>query len=75
MDPLMLTGAMIKDGRSRLGWTAQQLASRAHVREATVKRAERTSGEPLITLEHQRKIREALGAAGIAFSTTAALMG
>jgi ribosome-binding protein aMBF1 (putative translation factor) len=63
----MLSGAQIREARSRLGWSSQELAKRAHVLESTVKRAERTAGEPLITLEHQRKIRATFSAAGIAF--------
>jgi transcriptional regulator with XRE-family HTH domain len=64
----MPTGAQIRDARSRLGWSAQQLAKRAHVPEPSVKRAERSSGEPVITFEHQRKISHALQAAGIQFA-------
>jgi DNA-binding XRE family transcriptional regulator len=63
----MLTGAQIREARSRLGWTPRELAKRADVREPTIKRAERTTGEPLITLEHQRKIRDAFSTAGITF--------
>jgi transcriptional regulator with XRE-family HTH domain len=63
-DNLMKTGVQIREARSRLGWSALQLAKRAHVPEATVKRAERSAGEPAITLEHLRKIRAALEAAG-----------
>jgi transcriptional regulator with XRE-family HTH domain len=68
LDNLMQTGAQISEARSRLGWSALQLAKRAHVPEATVKRAERSAGEPAITLEHLRKIRTALEAAGGQFT-------
>jgi transcriptional regulator with XRE-family HTH domain len=67
-DNLMKTGVQIREARSRLGWSALQLAKRAHVPEATVKRAERSAGEPAITLEHLRKIRAALEAAGSRFT-------
>jgi transcriptional regulator with XRE-family HTH domain len=60
----MQTGMQIREARASLGRSAQQLAKRAHVPEATVKRAERSAGEPAITLEHLRKIRAALEAAG-----------
>ena len=62
---MMVTGAQIREARSRLGWSAQQLANRAHVLEPTVKRAERSSGEAVITLDQERKIRAALQAAGM----------
>jgi len=65
----MLTGAQIREARSRLGWSAQQLANKAQVPEPTVKRAERSSGEAVITLDQEGKIRAALKAAGMAFST------
>ena len=61
---VMQTGAQIREARSRLGWSAQQLAKRAHVPESTVQRAERSAGEPAITLEHLRKISAALETAG-----------
>ena len=61
----MVTGAQIREARSRLGWSAQQLANRAHVPEPRVKRAERSSGEAVITLDQERKIRAALQAAGM----------
>jgi ribosome-binding protein aMBF1 (putative translation factor) len=64
----MMTGVQIRDARSRLGWSPRQLAQRAHVPEPTVMRAERHSGEPVITLEHERKIRHALEGAGIKFT-------
>jgi ribosome-binding protein aMBF1 (putative translation factor) len=66
-DKLMLTGGQIREARSRLGWSPNELAKRAHVSELTVKRAERTAGEPVITVDHQRKIREAFCGAGIKF--------
>jgi transcriptional regulator with XRE-family HTH domain len=65
---VMQTGVQIREARSRLGWSALQLAKRAHVPESTVKRAERSAGEPAITLEHLRKIRAALEAAGSQFT-------
>jgi ribosome-binding protein aMBF1 (putative translation factor) len=61
---VMQTGVQIREARASLGWSAQQLAKRAHVPESTVKRAERSAGEPAITLEHLRKIRAALEGAG-----------
>ena len=66
---LMVTGAQIREARSRVAWSAQQLANRAHVPEPTVKRAERSSAEAAITLDQERKIRAALQVAGIEFST------
>ena len=70
------TGAEIRDARSRLGWSASELAKRAHVLEPTVKRAERSSGELMITVDHHPKIRAAFEAAGVKFAsrTTAATM-
>ena len=64
----MLTGAQIRKARSLLEWTPHQLAARAHVPEATVRRAEGRDDEPLITLEHERRIAEALQAAGLELS-------
>jgi len=61
----MVMGAQIREARLRLGWSAQQLANRAHVPEPTVKRGERSSGEAVITLDQERKIRAALQAAGM----------
>ena len=66
---MILTGAQIRDARSRLGWSAQQLAKKARVPEPTVTRAERSSGEAAITLDQERKIRAALQKAGMDFST------
>ena len=67
-----MTGVQIRDARSRLGWSPRQLAQRAHVPEPTVMRAERNSGEPVITLEHERRILEA---AGIEFAAEAVCPG
>jgi ribosome-binding protein aMBF1 (putative translation factor) len=61
----MLTGAQIKQARCRIGWSQQDLAKKAHVSEAAVRRAESSSGEPMVTLEHQRRIRDTLHAKGI----------
>ena len=61
----MLTGAQIKEARCRLGWRPQDLAKRAHVSEAAVRRAERSSGKPMIMVEHQRRIWDTLRAKGI----------
>lgn len=50
-----------------LRWTAQQLADKAGVGVATVKRAEAATGEPPTTPGNQKLIRAALEAAGVEF--------
>ena len=63
----MITGGQIRQARGLLSWSASQLARAAGVREQAIERAERTEGEPAITLAHALAIRTRLEAAGIEF--------
>ena len=60
----MLTGAQIRDARSRR-MVRPAAGEEGACSRATVTRAERSSGEAAITLDQERKIRAALQVAGI----------
>jgi transcriptional regulator with XRE-family HTH domain len=65
---LMLRGIQIRMARTALGWTAQQLADRAHLGVATIQRAERLDADvPAITAGNLFAVQRALEDAGIIF--------
>jgi ribosome-binding protein aMBF1 (putative translation factor) len=64
----MITGAQIRRARERLGWSVEQLGRRIKLRPSTIERAERTLGEPSITIMQLRAIQAALESAGIEFT-------
>jgi transcriptional regulator with XRE-family HTH domain len=64
----MLRGIQIRMARTALGWTAQELASRARLGIATVQRAERLGVDvPAITAANLFAIQRAFESAGITF--------
>jgi transcriptional regulator with XRE-family HTH domain len=63
----MITGGQIRAARAFLKMTAEQVASRAKLGVATVRRAELVDGEPPITATNAIAIQSALEAAGIEF--------
>lgn len=50
-----------------LRWTADELAQKAGIGLATVKRSEATDGDPSTTVGNLRLMRQALEAAGVIF--------
>jgi transcriptional regulator with XRE-family HTH domain len=61
-DMKMLTGAQIRAARALLRWSAEELAGKAKVGVATVRRAELTDGVPSMTEVNNDAIRRALEA-------------
>ena len=64
---MIVTGAQMRAGRALLRWSAQDLADRAKLGVATVRRAELFDGEPNMTQANAEAIRRALEAAGCIF--------
>jgi transcriptional regulator with XRE-family HTH domain len=64
----MITGGQIRAARAFLRWTADQLARKAQIGVATVRRAEFADDEPSITVANAAAIRQALEAAGVEFT-------
>jgi ribosome-binding protein aMBF1 (putative translation factor) len=63
----MITGLQIRAARAIVRWSAEELARRAKLGVATVRRAEMTDGEPAITVANANAVQRALEAAGIIF--------
>lgn len=63
----MITGSQVRAGRAILRWSAEDLASRAQLGVATVRRAEGVDGAPSITPANCAAIQTALEAAGVQF--------
>jgi ribosome-binding protein aMBF1 (putative translation factor) len=63
----MITGTQIRVARGLLRWSPQELARRAKISVATIKRSEAAEGEPAITLANAAAIRRALEAGGVSF--------
>jgi hypothetical protein len=63
----MITGGQIRAARAFLKLTAEQVASRAKLGVAIVRRAELVDGEPPIAAANAAAIQSALEAAGIEF--------
>ena len=64
----MITGAQIRQARKLLGWEPYKLSRQAKVHSLIIQRAERVASEPPITGYQAALIRNALEAAGIAFT-------
>ena len=63
----MITSAQMRAGRAMVRWSAEELAARAKIGVATVRRAEITEGSPTITEANAEAIRTALENAGVEF--------
>jgi transcriptional regulator with XRE-family HTH domain len=63
----MITGAQIRAARLLLHWGRRDLADRAKLDVATVRRSEATEGEPMVTMGHAIAIRYTLERAGVIF--------
>ena len=64
----MISSEQIKAGRNMLGWSATELAQRAGVGAATVKRYEQQSGIPASNSKVLMALKTTLEAAGIEFT-------
>lgn len=62
------TGAQLRAARALLGWTTQQLAAKADVSLATIRRAELGAGSNQTILAVAIRIVRALGIAGVEFT-------
>jgi predicted transcriptional regulator len=63
----MPTAEQIRGARGLLGWSAAELARRAHVSPTTIVRCERGSGIPRVRMETLESIQRTLEAAGVEF--------
>lgn len=63
----MITGAQIRAARAMLRWSADDLATKARLGVATVRRADAANGVPTITPANAHAIRAALEDAGVEF--------
>jgi transcriptional regulator with XRE-family HTH domain len=64
----MITGAQIRAARGLIRWSAHELAERAKLGVATIRRSEAADGEPLVTVANAAAIRRALEKAGVEFT-------
>ena len=64
-DPKTLTGAQLRAARALLGISADELASRATLGIATVRRAEQQDGPVAMTASNCKRLIETLYAAGV----------
>jgi transcriptional regulator with XRE-family HTH domain len=62
-----LTSAQIRAARALLRWTAEDLAEASALSVATIRRAELTSDETMMTTANDLAVRRALEAAGVEF--------
>src|ERR1700693_6034348 len=62
-----LTSAQIRAARALIRWTAEDLARESALSVATIRRAELTDSETLMTAANDLAVRHALEAAGIEF--------
>jgi len=62
-----LTSAQIRAARSLIRWSAEDLAGRASLSVATIRRAELTDDETSMTAANDLAVRQALEAAGVEF--------
>jgi transcriptional regulator with XRE-family HTH domain len=67
MRPNPLTGAQIRAARALLHWSADDLAKRALLGLATIRRAELMESETSMTAANDLAVRRALEAAGVEF--------
>lgn len=63
----MITGGQMRAARGLLRWSAQDLADKARLGVATVRRAEGFDGEPSITTANADAVQRALEVAGVEF--------
>jgi hypothetical protein len=64
----VITGVQIVAARKLLGWGPDMLAKKAGLPITVVKRAELSSGEPVITITQLDALLRTLKAAGIVFT-------
>jgi transcriptional regulator with XRE-family HTH domain len=62
-----LTSAQIRAARSLIRWSADDLAERASLSVATIRRAELTDDETSMTAANDLAVRRALESAGVEF--------
>jgi hypothetical protein len=62
-----LTSAQIRAARALLRWTADDLAKASALSVATIRRAELTSEETMMTTANDRAVRRTLEEAGVEF--------
>ena len=62
-----ITGAQIRAARALIRWSAEDLAARARLGVATIRRAEAHDGPPPMTVANAQTIRRALESAGVEF--------
>lgn len=66
-DFFAITGVQLRAARALLRWSADDLAKKARIGVATVRRAEAQDGEITATVANTSAMREALEAAGLEF--------
>jgi transcriptional regulator with XRE-family HTH domain len=67
MSPRPLNSAQIRAARSLIRWSAEDLAGKASLSVATIRRAELTDNETSMTAANDLAVRRALEAAGVEF--------
>jgi hypothetical protein len=63
-----ITSAQIRAARALIRWTAEDLARKANLGVATIRRAEATDGPLQMTVSNLAAVRRTLEAAGIEFN-------
>jgi transcriptional regulator with XRE-family HTH domain len=63
----MITGAQVRMARGHLRWSVEDLAEKAGVSPAVVKRIEEVDGTPSIVADDLARVQKALESAGVAF--------
>ena len=66
-DFFSITSAQLRAGRALLRWSAEDLAKKARIGVATVRRAEAQDAEVTATVANIRAMRDAFEAAGLEF--------
>ncbi len=67
MNPKPLSSAQIRAARSLIRWSAEDLAVKASLSVATIRRAELTDNETSMTAANDLAVRRALEVAGVEF--------
>jgi len=67
-DSKNITGGQMRAARAFLRWSADDLAKKANVGVATIRRAEAKDGLPNLLVNNMEAIRRALEGAGIEFT-------
>jgi hypothetical protein len=67
-DGKAIKSAQIRAARALIRWTAEELAMRASLGVATIRRAEATDGPLQMTVSNLAAVRRTLSAAGIEFT-------